>query len=178
MSQSSKTFRVFVSSTFKDFKMERNALQEQVFPRLRELCAKYDCHFQAIDLRWGVSEEAALDQRTRICTEDIARCRKITRRPNFIALLGARYGWRPLPAEISADEFDNLTSCRRRKNERSEGVAGASPFDGGSGYADARAGCRRGRRVRVGARCGSRPLERRRVSLTLSLIPIPRSARK
>lgn len=59
-----QTFRVFVSSTFSDLKAERNALQEQVFPKLRDLCQKHGCRFQAIDLRWGVSEEAALDQQT------------------------------------------------------------------------------------------------------------------
>jgi hypothetical protein len=32
------TFRIFISSTFSDLKAERNALQERVFPRLRELC--------------------------------------------------------------------------------------------------------------------------------------------
>lgn len=55
------TFRVFVSSTFSDLIAERNALQEEVFPRLREYCQKHGARFQAIDLRWGVSEEAALD---------------------------------------------------------------------------------------------------------------------
>ena len=34
---SSRTFRVFVSSTFEDFIEERNALQRYVFPRLAEL---------------------------------------------------------------------------------------------------------------------------------------------
>jgi len=52
-----------VSSTFEDFKAERNALQQYVFPRLAELCASRNARFQAIDLRWGVSEEAGLDQR-------------------------------------------------------------------------------------------------------------------
>ncbi len=56
------TFRVFVSSTFNDLKAERNALQEHVFPRLRDYCQNHGARFQAIDLRWGVSEEAALDQ--------------------------------------------------------------------------------------------------------------------
>jgi len=37
MAQSSRTFRIFVSSTFSDLKSERNALQEKVFPRLSEL---------------------------------------------------------------------------------------------------------------------------------------------
>jgi hypothetical protein len=98
MPQASRTFRIFVSSTFSDLKEERNALQKNVFPRLRELCARHGCRFQAIDLRWGIREEAALDQQTmRICLEEIARCQRVTPRPNFIVLLGDRYGWRPLP---------------------------------------------------------------------------------
>ncbi len=109
MAHASKTFRIFVSSTFSDLKEERNALQKKVFPRLRELCMQHGCRFQAIDLRWGVREEAALDQQTmRICQEEIARCQRVTPRPNFIVLLGDRYGWRPLPFEIPADEFSEI----------------------------------------------------------------------
>ena len=105
------TFRLFVSSTFSDLKAERDALQQYVFPRLRELCARHPQggRFQAIDLRWGVSEEAALDQRAvPICLTEIERCRRLTPRPNFVILLGDRYGWRPLPAEIPAGEFEQI----------------------------------------------------------------------
>src|SRR5688572_7062594 len=109
MASQTRTFRLFVSSTFSDLKEERNALQEKVFPRLRELCARHDCRFQAIDLRWGVRDEAALDQQTmRICLEEIARCQRVTPRPNFLILLGDRYGWRPLPYEIPAEEFEAI----------------------------------------------------------------------
>jgi WD40 repeat protein len=109
MAQSSRTFRIFVSSTFSDLKEERNALQEKVFPSLRDLASTHGCRFQAIDLRWGVSEEAALDQQTmKICLGEIERCQKTSPRPNFIVLLGDRYGWRPLPAEIPADEFEKI----------------------------------------------------------------------
>ena len=118
MAQASKTFRIFISSTFSDLKEERNALQKDVFPKLRELCTQHGCRFQAIDLRWGVSDEAALDQQTvKICLEEIARCQEITPRPNFIILLGDRYGWRPLPSEIPASEFEEIErriSGRRR----------------------------------------------------------------
>ena len=104
---SSRTFRVFVSSTFNDFIAERNALQKYVFPRLAEMCAARQGRFQAIDLRWGVSEEAGLDQRAvAICLDEIARCQRTTPRPNFIVLLGDRYGWRPLPSRIEKAEFD------------------------------------------------------------------------
>ena len=109
MSSSRKTFRIFVSSTFSDLKAERNALQQYVFPRVRDLCMQHGCRFQAIDLRWGVSEEAGRDQQTvPICLKEIERCQRVTPRPNFIILLGDRYGWRPLPSEIPADEFEAI----------------------------------------------------------------------
>jgi len=119
MPQATRTFRIFVSSTFSDLKAERNALQKYVFPRLRELCARHGCRFQAIDLRWGVREEAALDQQTmRICLEEIARCQRVTPRPNFIVLLGDRYGWRPLPFAIPADEFEVIEVRISDANDR------------------------------------------------------------
>ena len=109
MTLKSKTFRIFVSSTFSDLKAERNALQEKVFPKLRKLCTQNGFRFQAIDLRWGVREEAGLDQQTvRICLDEIARCQQTTPRPNFIVLLGNRYGWQPLPYAIEASEFEVL----------------------------------------------------------------------
>ncbi|MBE7455466.1 MAG: DUF4062 domain-containing protein [Phycisphaerae bacterium] len=90
MAGTSTIFCVFVSSTFSDLKEEHNALQRYAFARLRELCQRHGCRFQAIDLRWGIREEAALDQQTmRICLEEIARCQRVTPRPNFIVLLAA-----------------------------------------------------------------------------------------
>jgi WD40 repeat protein/AAA+ ATPase superfamily predicted ATPase len=122
MPQTTRTFRIFVSSPFTDVKKERNALQEKVFPRLRELCHQHGARFQAIDLRWGVSEEASLDQQTvKICISEIERCQKTTPRPNFIVLLGDRYGWRPLPAEIPKEEFEmilNNLSTNNKENSR------------------------------------------------------------
>ncbi len=106
-----RTFRVFVSSTFSDLKAERNALQAHVFPRLRQLCAQHGARFQAIDLRWGVSTEASLDQQAMdICLGEIARCQQTSPRPNFIVLLGDRYGWMPPPAHIPDHEYQQIDS--------------------------------------------------------------------
>jgi hypothetical protein len=44
----------------------------------------------------------------RICRAEIARCQSVTPRPNFVVLLGDRHGWRPLPDEIPAAEFEAL----------------------------------------------------------------------
>ncbi|MCB2210391.1 DUF4062 domain-containing protein [bacterium] len=112
MSDTSKTFRVFVSSTFNDLKAERNALQAYVFPRLRELCEAHQARFQPIDLRWGVSNEASLDQQAmQICLDEIDRCKDVSPRPNFIVLLGDRYGWLPPRARIPQSEFEIILAA-------------------------------------------------------------------
>jgi len=88
-----RQFRVFVSSTFSDMHAEREVLQRRVFPRLQRFCQRRGAHFLAVDLRWGVSEEAGLDQRTMpLCLSEIRRCQQMTPRPNFLVLLGQRYG--------------------------------------------------------------------------------------
>ena len=103
---STPTFRVFVSSTFSDLIAERNLLRARVWPALRERCRARGARFQDVDLRWGVSEEAGLDQRTMdLCLGEVERCRDVSPRPNFLILLGARYGWRPLPPHIPHAEF-------------------------------------------------------------------------
>jgi ankyrin repeat protein/Flp pilus assembly protein TadD len=117
--KASKTFRIFVSSTFSDLIDERSALQRSVFTRLRKYCNQRGARFQAIDLRWGVSEEALLDQQTMgICLQELRRCQEISPRPNFIVLLGDRYGWRPLPAQIEQQEFKALWARVPREQKR------------------------------------------------------------
>lgn len=116
-SSAPRVFRVFVSSTFDDLVAERDALQrgvvvdgelrEGAFVRLRRLCEAHGARFQAIDLRWGVSEEAAYDQRTvPLCLAEVERCRRLSPRPSFLAILGDRYGWRPLPWTLALDEWE------------------------------------------------------------------------
>jgi len=106
MPSSQKTFRVFVSSTFSDMRAERRILQEKVFPDLKKLCETKGASFQAVDLRWGVNEEAQLDHKTiDICLNEIARCQKLSPKPNFIILMGDRYGWQPIPSKIPSSKM-------------------------------------------------------------------------
>ena len=107
--------RVFVSSTFSDLKHERNSLHARVWPELERYCQQRGFTFQAIDLRWGVPAEAGLDHRTmRICFEELRRSQTTSPEPNFLILLGNRYGWRPLPEVISVEEFEKLKTAAQQ----------------------------------------------------------------
>lgn len=111
MPQQTKIFRLFVSSTFTDMVEERRMLQRKVFPKLGKFCEENGAKFQAVDLRWGVNEGSQLNQETlEICLNEIARCQKISPKPNFLILLGDRYGWQPVPAKIPKNEMEGIHS--------------------------------------------------------------------
>ena len=121
MPTATRTFRVFVSSTFEDLKEERNALAAPggPFEELTKVCQSFGARFQAIDLRWGVREEAAHDQRTmEICLGEIERCQRTGIKPNFIVLLGERYGWQPVPASLGATASTSIASSEKILAER------------------------------------------------------------
>jgi WD40 repeat protein len=106
--RTTKAFRLFVSSTFRDFGQERELLQTKVFPELDAYCAAKGYQFYPLDLRWGVNEEAQRDQRTaEICLGEVDAA-KTYPPPNFLILIGDRYGWVPLPYAIGRDEFEAL----------------------------------------------------------------------
>lgn len=105
MQSTTRTFRVFVSSTFEDLKNERDALQDRAFPHLAVICESFGARFQAVDLRWGVRDEAVANQKTmEVCLSEITKCQRTGIQPNFMILLGERYGWCPL--HIEAAEFE------------------------------------------------------------------------
>jgi hypothetical protein len=88
-SNSERQIRVFISSTFRDMKDEREELVKQVFPQLRYLCERRGVTWGEVDLRWGVTDEARAEgMLLPLCLAEIERCR-----PYFIGLLGERYGW-------------------------------------------------------------------------------------
>jgi len=104
-----RVFRLFISSTFQDWQSEREYLRAYVFPRIQKLCEDHHARFLPVDLRWGISEEAGKTHETvGICLEEIERCQRLTPKPNFLILLGDRYGWRPVPPVIPKKQWDEL----------------------------------------------------------------------
>ncbi|KAH3757348.1 Tetratricopeptide repeat protein [Pelomyxa schiedti] len=83
--------RVFLSSTFLDMQGERDELLKNVFPKIKEQCAKRGIFFSEVDLRWGITaEQSESGDVLSICLNEIDKCR-----PFFISLIGDRYGWVP-----------------------------------------------------------------------------------
>jgi hypothetical protein len=116
MPQQTKIFRLFVSSTFTDMKEERRVLQKEVFPELEKFCEEKGAKFQAVDLRWGVNEESSLNQKTlSICFNEITRCQKISPKPNFLILMGDKYGWQPVPEIIPEVEMKSIQNIISRE---------------------------------------------------------------
>lgn len=104
-----RTFRVFVSSTFNDFLAERQCLSEEISRVVGDYCQSKGYDLQLIDLRWGISEESALNQKTiPICLEEVRRCHFWSPKPNFLLMVGERYGWVPLPFVIKKTELERF----------------------------------------------------------------------
>src|SRR5436190_642419 len=96
----SRPVRVFVSSTFQDMHAERDHLNCNVWPELRDRCLRLGVDFIAVDLRWGVTREDAERQgAVAVCLAEIARC------DYFVGLLGDRYGWAPPPDTVPEAHF-------------------------------------------------------------------------
>jgi hypothetical protein len=94
-----RTVRVFVSSTFRDFRAERDLLKRQVQPTLNRRSLDRAVEATIVDLRWGITDEQAGQGMTLpVCLREVERCR-----PYFIGLLGHRYGWIPAVSAYPAD---------------------------------------------------------------------------
>ncbi|XP_019626085.1 PREDICTED: NACHT domain- and WD repeat-containing protein 1-like [Branchiostoma belcheri] len=92
-----------------DMAKERNILLQKAYPELREFCQKQGLDFQVMDMRWGVRDEVVADHMTcALCLMEIDTCKRLSVGPNFVAFLGNRYGYRPIPAKIEAEELDIL----------------------------------------------------------------------
>ncbi len=86
---------IFVSSTFRDFHGERDALHHRVRPELDAALEHFGASVAFVDLRWGIPVAASSPkQRARTvltsCAREIERCS-----PLVIGLIGDYYGWVP-----------------------------------------------------------------------------------
>lgn len=98
--QTGRAIRVFLSSTFQDLQAEREYLVKNTFPAISKIAHQRNVDFAVVDLRWGVTEAEAQEGKVvEICLNEIEETR-----PFFIGIIGDRYGWCPLAADISGNE--------------------------------------------------------------------------
>lgn len=103
-----KHIGIFVSSTFKDMDVERDALRTLVEPKVNKYLEKYMLSIEFIDLRHSVKTDKNFNEAERerqicsVCFREIDRSA-----PYFIGLLGHRYGWIP-PEGIIENESVNV----------------------------------------------------------------------
>jgi tetratricopeptide (TPR) repeat protein len=96
----SRTIRIFLSSTFRDYGEERDLLVRKVFPALRTKLKDRFVELVDVDLRWGITvEQAERGEVLPICLAEIDRAR-----PYFVGMLGDRYGWIP-PKDAFANDL-------------------------------------------------------------------------
>jgi len=115
---SSRSIRVFISSTFTDTASERNILLQDVFAYLEEYARKHGYHFQASEMRWGIREHASMENMTaEMCLDEIRDC-QASDGVNFVLLSTQKYGYQPLPRRISQSMFCELLihACARESS--------------------------------------------------------------
>ena len=93
--------KIFVSSTFKDFNAERDAIRNIVTPKLNSIAREYAEAISFCDLRWGVdTTDLETDDGARkvlsVCLDEIDNSK-----PYIVVLIGDRYGWLPNQKFIS-----------------------------------------------------------------------------
>ena len=111
----SRTIRIFLSSTFRDFGEERDLLVRKVFPELRSRLKDRFVELVDVDLRWGITvEQAERGEVLPICLAEIDRAR-----PFFVGMLGERYGWVPLADAYAPDLVERQPWLDRHRGGKS-----------------------------------------------------------
>lgn len=111
----SRSVRIFLSSTFRDFGEERDLLVRRVFPALRARLKDRFVELVDVDLRWGITaEEAERGEVLPICLAEIDRSR-----PYFIGMLGERYGWIPPHEGYAPDLLERQPWLKKHQGGKS-----------------------------------------------------------
>lgn len=102
-----KYIKVFVSSTFKDMDIERDALKNLVEPQINDFLREYACTLEFVDLRHSVKTNSKMSlierekQIFNVCLEEIDHCK-----PYFIGIVGHRYGWIPSEDNVPCPQIE------------------------------------------------------------------------
>ncbi|GBG28965.1 NACHT domain- and WD repeat-containing protein 1 [Hondaea fermentalgiana] len=97
---------LFVSSTFRDMRFERDCIVGLLEPRISKYCRMHGFKFQYQDMRWAITDRAHNSRDFSL--QELERCKSRSLAFNFLGLIGNRYGFCPFPTQIEAEVFEKL----------------------------------------------------------------------
>ncbi|XP_071956907.1 uncharacterized protein [Antedon mediterranea] len=113
-----KVVNIYLASTFSDFVGERSAIISKSVPRLRQYCRDRGFDFQLRDLNWGLKDITTDDHTlTELRLKELKNCQLSSKGPNFIALLGQKYGQLPLPSAITVTEYKAILNGLQQEKD-------------------------------------------------------------
>ncbi|KAJ3347889.1 hypothetical protein HDU83_001715 [Entophlyctis luteolus] len=110
----SKIVRLFISSTFTDMKLERDFLLAHAFDVLSKICSTLGLVFQPVDM---LKEAANFHTTVSLCLSEVKKCFELSVGPAFVCMIGDKYGYRPIPGEISEEDYSKLTPLFNESSE-------------------------------------------------------------
>ncbi|XP_041462777.1 NACHT and WD repeat domain-containing protein 2-like [Lytechinus variegatus] len=122
MDSGGRSVWVFISSTFTDTRIERDLLLMDAYPYIRDYCRQIGIDFNVVDFRWGIRQGASnRHMAADICYNEVARCRDNSIGPYFVAILGNKYGYRPIPPKFTMTTYQKVVAYLE-KEETSESL--------------------------------------------------------
>ncbi|XP_028856386.1 uncharacterized protein LOC114801979 isoform X2 [Denticeps clupeoides] len=114
MTSKQRRFMVYICGGYKDSVVERQALMENVYPRLYLHCKQRGCDFKMVDLRLGVGDPLCQKHDTVELHMDMLRQCQETEGPDLFLFLGQKHELLTLPFSISQHAFESILSVMKR----------------------------------------------------------------
>ncbi|KAJ3034066.1 hypothetical protein HDV00_005464 [Rhizophlyctis rosea] len=112
--------RVFMSSTYEDVLWERDTFIHDVFPFMRQFCSRLGLDWETVDMRTSMADlSKPLQSLAEIRKKELESCIAESAGPALFAILGDRYGPRPLPPNIPQLEYTLIRQHITKSNLQS-----------------------------------------------------------
>ncbi|XP_013379764.1 NACHT domain- and WD repeat-containing protein 1-like [Lingula anatina] len=109
----SKQIRIYLSSS-PDMWQEREIILKEAVPQLQDYCIQRGFSFHLVDTRWEGPKEIFDDYHAQAMhLSELEKCQKVSVGPNFVILLGDKYGEVPFPHTIPEMDFEALRQAAK-----------------------------------------------------------------
>ncbi|EDQ88261.1 uncharacterized protein MONBRDRAFT_32916 [Monosiga brevicollis MX1] len=103
--QLGQVVRLFISSSFRDMRVERQILAHTILPKVRLECSRRGVIFLDIDLKWGIEQDTPHHEVIETCLRQVARSR-----PYILGMIAQRYGSVPSQVQLALNSLSDELS--------------------------------------------------------------------